>query len=701
MDIFGSTPTNTERQLLDQRELAAFRSRGLDDALALEIRERIWKSVDSILGQSSHVLTEQAQVTGLALGYVQSGKTTSIISLIAAAHDVGYKIVIGLIGSNDNLLRQNSSRILSALNIENHGRHVWYTNAQAFEKLSDEDLKFNLEVRNRTALILIMKNSAQIKRITSFLSKLDLDSSPVLIIDDEADQVSLNTLINRDLKSSTYDAISELRKFCKGNLYVQYTATPYANLLLTPDDHLAPDFVEILEPGKGYTGGYQFFVENKYTYRNIGAETSNQIPTKIAPNLEKAMANFFVGATLMIGNEGPEYVIPISMLINPHQKNLVQDGYKQILDDRIKLWSQMIDNISEISQLPAVFASERQDLVGNGVPDLEDALFLDILKECFRNCKVWLMNQSTSGLSIKWEEYPLHILLGANKLDRGFTVEGLTVTYMSRKPSDQIDTMQQRSRAYGYRPYIRYCRIFTTKESKQRLIDTVTTEEDLREQLRIWIALGRNFKEWAKEIGLIIKGNTKPTRDSVVKQLKIKQIGIWHFLLNSPEGEEQRNFNEDILRNLDLFNAPYVDYGSHSYRTIVIDSNDVFNLVAKWQSKESGGWNAQSIKRYLQSIPGRSSESRKFKLVLIDTEELGQSRTRTNWFGTYFLKDSSQLMQGRNSNYPGDRDLFLETENVLQVHRIKLLGEYAPDFPVVFLALKIGNNWKTISRGDN
>lgn len=701
MDIFNTASAKSERELLDDREFSMFRARGIEESVAGEIRSRIWGSVDSILEHSKSVLLENTKVTGLALGYVQSGKTTSIISLIAAGHDAGYKIIIGLIGSNDNLLRQNSERILRALDIEKHGRHVWYTSVQSFEKLSDEDLKYNLETRGRTALILIMKNSAQINRIANFLGKLNLEDFPVMIVDDEADQVSLNTLINKDLSSPTYESITNLRSKTKGNLYIQYTATPYANLLLTPNDHLAPDFVEILEPGKGYTGGYQFFIENSHTFRNIGAETSNLIPTKISPNLEKAIANFFVGATLLIGNEGPEFVIPISMLINPHQKNQVQDGYKQVLDDQIQTWALLVANIETVAELPQVFKDERQDLVNGGVLDLPNEIFLTVLKQCFRNCKVWLMNQSTSGLNIKWEEYPLHILLGANKLDRGFTVEGLTVTYMNRKASDQVDTMQQRSRAYGYRPFINYCRIFTTNDIKQKLKDTVHTEEDLREQLRNWITLGGNFKDWSRQIGIIIKSDVKPTRDSVVKQLTISQIGGWQFMLHSPETQKERDFNLDLVGELGLLEAPFVAYGSHNYRTQIVDIEVVKTLLSKWLGRDSGNWNSLMIRGHLGRIPNQTPDDQTFTLILVDSEDSGKARTRSKWFGKYTLKDSSQLLQGANDNYPGDRNLLPESQNVLQVHLIKLVGTGAPDQAVPFLALKIGNKWKSIRRGNN
>ena len=73
---------------------------------------------------------------------------------------------------------------------------------------------------------------------------------PALIVDDEADQASLNTKVRATRRAATYAAIAELRKALPNHLYVQYTATPYAPLLLEPDDHLSPDFVEMLTPAR-------------------------------------------------------------------------------------------------------------------------------------------------------------------------------------------------------------------------------------------------------------------------------------------------------------------------------------------------------------------------------------------------------------------------------------------------------------------
>src|SRR5215217_2098781 len=99
----------SERELMD----ASFASRDLP----VVTREALWTVVDSILSNGPTV-TARTGATGLALGYVQSGKTTAITALIAAAADSGYRVIVALLGSTNLLLEQNQSRLIQALGLD-------------------------------------------------------------------------------------------------------------------------------------------------------------------------------------------------------------------------------------------------------------------------------------------------------------------------------------------------------------------------------------------------------------------------------------------------------------------------------------------------------------------------------------------------------------------------------------------------------
>ena len=703
----------SERELLDERERRAFSG---DDEQFAKFRENTWSSVDSIFSKASPFVNAGLPCTGLALGYVQSGKTTSITALIAAAHDFGYKIIIALVATNDILLEQNSDRILKRLGIAEDGRKIWYTSVQNRDFAAEEQLKSNLHERNRTLLIMVLKNTQQIAKVSQFLQSIDTSKYRTLVVDDEADQVSLNTKIKKNGQSPTYNSILELRKQLYGHLYIQYTATPYANLLLTPDDSLAPDFVEVLTPGEGYTGGKRFFVEEgDSTFRSIGSETLKVTPSKVPTNLEKALSTYLVGSALLFCNEPPELCEFTSMLINPHQENYVQEGYKTLLKHHLLDWKNTIADVHSVSDLPSVFVESYKDLVSTGVSEPDEEFFLDQLKNCFKEYEVWLLNQTTSKSikKVRWKEARLHILIGANKLDRGFTVEGLTVTYMSRKESNQIDTMQQRSRAYGYRPFMKYCRIYTTNGTRKVLKDTVTTEEDLREQLYAWIQSGRSFRDWAKEIGLIISANSTPTRNTVVKELIQRNLGGWTYLLKANTDAAALDYNESLIQKISLDKAPKKLFGKQEHRCLDLDPGDVVEFISAWHADlvPTSQWDPAMICRTILTPPTTEgigdpvNQQRRlvFKTLLISEEGSGAQRTRKEWSPTGGLRNSQQMMQGKNASYPGDRYLFDENENVLQIHKIQINPEVkdAPKRPLYFLAIKIGSNWINLRRGGN
>src|SRR4051812_34295244 len=106
-----------ERARLD----VSLQRRGLDDGT----RHALWATVDRILGHGPRSDVNQIGQTGLALGYVQSGKTTAITALIAGAADAGYRIIIALLGSTNLLLHQNQERLIRALGLEGREDYVW------------------------------------------------------------------------------------------------------------------------------------------------------------------------------------------------------------------------------------------------------------------------------------------------------------------------------------------------------------------------------------------------------------------------------------------------------------------------------------------------------------------------------------------------------------------------------------------------
>ena len=266
----------------------------LDGVLAASIDEEtragIWHSVREILEQGPAEGTS-SQSTVLALGYVQSGKTTSITALAAAAADAGYQVIVTLLGSTNLLLDQNSDRLEASLGITTRSDYVWISETNPATETAGKKLRKFVDM-GRVCLVPVLKHAGRIRAVAKQMEKIP-DDLRVLIIDDEADQASLNT--SKDAESSTYAAIRELRKAVPSHLYVQYTATPYAPLLLDAADILSPQHVEFLTPGEGYTGGKQFFIDNAdRVVRNV--PLLDEQASKTPPlQLQKSLYHALVG----------------------------------------------------------------------------------------------------------------------------------------------------------------------------------------------------------------------------------------------------------------------------------------------------------------------------------------------------------------------------------------------------------------------
>ena len=273
----------TERDRMDE----SFVGRGLSTAT----RQSLWTVVDSILAHGP-TLADRTGSTGLALGYVQSGKTTAITALIAAAADSGYRVIVALLGSTNLLLEQNQGRLLEALGLDLRQDYRWVVMMNPSGVARTKEMTDWLS-RGRTVLVPVLKHAGRISALAKVLSGVDTGDMPVLIIDDEADQASLNTEVNRGQESRTYDALTQLRNAAPRHLYVQFTATPYAPLLLEPEDHLRPDFIELLQPGEGYTGGREFFVDHADVVVRPIPTLDEQAPKALPTQLPKSLVEAF------------------------------------------------------------------------------------------------------------------------------------------------------------------------------------------------------------------------------------------------------------------------------------------------------------------------------------------------------------------------------------------------------------------------
>ena len=646
----------------------------LAESIDDETRDGIWQVAQAILDQGPSAGDVSAN-TVLALGYVQSGKTTSITALAAAAADRGYQVIVALLGSTNLLLEQNRQRLEAALGITTRHDYRWISEINPSSESSGKKLLKFID-NGRVCLIPVLKHAGRIQSAAKQLERLP-DGLPVLIIDDEADQASLNT--SSTAESRTYAAIRTLRESVPNHLYVQYTATPYAPLLLDAADILSPQHVEFLTPGKGYTGGKQFFIDNvDRVVRNVpllDEQASKTPPLELQASLQQALATFVAGAALLLVHKNASP--PISMLVHSTARNDVQARYEFLIRRQLDRWKLNVSP-DDVSTIPDLISTERKRLVSSGAVDSTDDEFLEQVLITLSEAMIWLVNSAAVVNRVDWHVSPIHILVGGNKLDRGFTVEGLTVTYMNRPASVQVDTLEQRARAFGYRgDLLPYCQFFGSKRTVRSLTEIVHTEEDLRARLRDHIEDNGSVHTWAKEIGLLLPDGMTPTRASVVSALSTMGLG-WHSMRMPSRSIKDIQHNLQLVKNIGLSSAQYVRQGRPEFRTLVVTSFDpVKEFMDSWaRSPYSPGWLHDE---FIDAMERAFVHRRKVTLMLM--EDSGKPRTR-KWVDDVGFVN---LFQGRDlkpqSNgdfYPGDRlvlDLHKDPQQIIiQVHRVLIRG---------------------------
>jgi hypothetical protein len=198
---------------------------------------------------------------GLMLGLVQSGKTGALTTAIALAADNGYRCFVVLTSDILWLYDQTINRLkrdLQGLEIE--GKDQW--KGLLFSSTS-------ITPTGNGLVFVSTKNSSMLQNLISTLNDLKPSLGgklPVgLVIDDEADQASLDTKASQRAKKPEVEPgtinslILQLRQCFDSHTYLQVTATPQALFLQDIDNPFRPEFTILIEPGKGYIGGNNFF----------------------------------------------------------------------------------------------------------------------------------------------------------------------------------------------------------------------------------------------------------------------------------------------------------------------------------------------------------------------------------------------------------------------------------------------------------
>lgn len=501
-----------------------------------DVGEVIIEAAASILSRGADTNESEDRRTGLVVGYVQSGKTLSFTTVIALARDNGYRLVITIAGISTSLLNQSTRRLRNDLyvdDVDGYLRWATFTNPtdeegnwrsieQVFDEWRDPQVP---ESERPTVLITVMKNHIHLANLVNLLRRLNLHDVPTLIVDDEADQASLNTLVNRGRVSTTYRRLLELREIVPCHTFLQYTATPQAPLLINIIDSLSPDFAEVLEPGEDYVGGQTFFGDTNGLVRIIPYDDvpSDDHPVISPPySLLDALRIFFVGVAAGLIQGRSRNNANRSMLVHPSRKTAQHQEYRIWIGQVFDEWQRLI-KLANSDPDRVDFVEDFRDAheeVARTVPTLPSFdQVMNMLPRAFRLTSIKEVNtRGKRGTpTIDWGRSYGWILVGGQAMDRGFTVEGLTVTYMPRGPGiGNADTIQQRGRFFGYkRPYLGYCRSYLEQDVFSAFEEYVEHEEEMRRQLQHIRDDGGSLQEWKR--AFVLSPDLKPCRRNVIQ----------------------------------------------------------------------------------------------------------------------------------------------------------------------------------------
>ena len=384
---------------------------------------------------------------GLIYGLVQSGKTGVMTLTGAIGADEGYRAIMILTSDIDPLYEQTLDRVREAFpGVDIIGKREFKDSAEFLER-----------VKRGTCAIVTTKNASLLRTLIGNFRAGRVRGLSCLIMDDEADQASLNTRASRadGSRSAINDRISELRGFFDKNTYLQVTATPQALFLQPPGHEFRPRFTVLSHPGAGYVGGDDFFGDGSRLVTEFPiadimalAPGSQPRPTRELPrSLQRALDTFMIGATYKRTKDADQncaFLCHVSTRTTDHQHIVdLLRKYKADLATAIKARAPAVTR-----RLRAAYddlAATHRDLAASDFDSLVDAVgFFS------PGITVKLVNgQTDEDVAVR---SPYNLFVGGNKLGRGVTIKNLLVSYYGRNPRrPQADTVLQHARMYGYR----------------------------------------------------------------------------------------------------------------------------------------------------------------------------------------------------------------------------------------------------------
>ena len=568
--------------------------------LPQDVIQKIDQTTDRIVGflQDPSVEGTWSRI-GLVMGQVQSGKTANYTGVIGKAADAGYKLIIVIAGVNNKLRNQtqirieegfvgrDSSKVSSAssdskyvgVGMIDSQRIPGYltTSLRDFNKIQATGSGIPLQNMNEPVVLVIKKNSNVLANLLEWLKDHNLKnassekiSEPLLVIDDEADNASINIKYGQDGVARINSQIRSLLSIAERSCYIGYTATPFANIFIDPDtensmygeDLFPRDFIVSLDPPSNHIGPDYFFLGGgKESIIEID-ENQEILPLKhkkdlvidgLPESIKEAMRYFVIARAIRIARG--HISKHTSMLVNASVYNDVQTQ----LRDRIQSYLNQIQSSVRINgALPFEQAMQDEELKAlydtwedqSDVQEIAWAQIQELLLKAAAPVQVALIN-SKSQDNLDYgdnEKNGLHVIaVGGYTLSRGLTLEGLMVSYFFRR-SLMSDTLLQMGRWFGYREgYVDLCRVWMPKESIGYYEHIAENILMIREELREMEARNATPMEFGLRIRthpdalMITARNKMGSSEHVLVNIGLHLSFIETYLIHKAEPIIERN----------------------------------------------------------------------------------------------------------------------------------------------------------------
>lgn len=363
---------------------------------------------------------------GLLMGNVQSGKTGQMFGIMCKAADLGFPVFILLTTDNVVLQQQTLDRVKSDLN--------------DFCICGENDSRIFVDNNLIKPTVIVLKKNARVLRQWSNVLKSTgfMKGNPLFIVDDEADAASLNTLVNKDQKSSINKYLDTIRSDALSSLYLQVTGTPQALFLQTLKSGWRPYFTYYFQAGDAYLGGDFFFPSPGKAGK---PKCVTYLDTLKNPVREVVLQHIAVSAHILAsGGKVSNCLVHPSFRVTEHEK------YANKIESCLAWYRENID-----SEFESDLRVKYSELNPEKYQKVSFYAFLSKAREILeKGVKNIVMNGKSEVKNTDYSE-GCNFIIGGNTLGRGVTFPGLQTIYYTRtSKKPQADTMWQHSRMFGY-----------------------------------------------------------------------------------------------------------------------------------------------------------------------------------------------------------------------------------------------------------